>query len=227
MRNRKELPPLTIELILSWADSHKKKTGGWPKTKSGQVIGTSEIWNRIDSALQQGQRGLDAGSSLAKLLAEYRGVRHRFDLSDLTIRQILFWVDAHKAETGEWPNQKSGPVKSTDEKWAGIDAALSLGRRGLPRGSSLAKLLAEHRAVRNVRDLPPLTIKQILTWANEHMTAFGDWPNAKSGPVTGTDETWDRINNALHQGQRGLAGGASLRKLLGLRRVRGKRKIVG
>ena len=34
---------------------------------------------------------------------------------------------------------------STDETWAGIDNTLRKGRRGLPGGSSLAKLLDKHR----------------------------------------------------------------------------------
>jgi hypothetical protein len=46
--------------------------------------------------------------------------------------------------------------------------ALRLGLRGLPGGSSLARLLDEQRRVRNVKNLPPLTEEQILAWADEH-----------------------------------------------------------
>jgi hypothetical protein len=67
------------------------------------------------------------------------------DLPPLTVEQILTWIDAHKAATGIWPKQKSGPVSGTDETWAGINAALSRGKRGLPGGSSLAHLIKEHR----------------------------------------------------------------------------------
>jgi len=107
-------------------------------------VETDETWDRIDNSLQQGQRGLPKGSSLAKVLAEHRGVQNRHNRPPLTIDQIVAWVDAHKEATGGWPNRKSGQVTGTDETWAGIDAALHRGSRGLPGGSSLAKLLGEH-----------------------------------------------------------------------------------
>jgi hypothetical protein len=37
-----------------------------------------------------------------------------------------------------------------------LTAALAKGNSGLPGGSSLTKLLAQHRSVRNVSELPPL-----------------------------------------------------------------------
>ena len=119
-----------------------------------------------------------------------------------------------ESATGNWPGRNSGRVIGTDETWTGIDTALYCGVRGLPGGSSLAKLLAEHRGVRNVQDLPPLTVEQILAWADAHKAARGGWPNAKSGQVTGTDETWAGINAALIRGNRGLPGGSSLSRLL-------------
>ena len=127
--------------------------GKWPTKNVGQIEGTDETWARINDALYMGLRGLPSGSSLAKLLAEQRGVRNIQDLPDLTVKQILSWADTHKAARGDWPNVKSGKVAGTDETWAGINAALYTGLRGLPRGSSLAKLLAEHRGVRNIGDL--------------------------------------------------------------------------
>ena len=74
MRNIKDLPNLTIEQILKWADKHKKRTGEWPRQKSGEVTtGTpGETWLGIDHSLRRGSRGLPGGSSLAKLLDEKR-----------------------------------------------------------------------------------------------------------------------------------------------------------
>ncbi|MDA1050197.1 MAG: hypothetical protein O3C40_06920 [Planctomycetota bacterium] len=213
-RNRSDLPPLTIEQILVWADEHRAVTGEWPQQKSGKVIGTDETWAGIQFALSKRRRALHGGSSLARLLAEHRGVRNTMELSPLTIEQILFWVDEYRAGTGDWPKYNSGRVRGTDETWSGIDFALVQGRRGLPGGSSLAKQLAEHRSVRNIKDLPPLTTEQILVWADEHRAATGDWPQRTSGKVTGTDENWSIINNALQQGIRGIPGGSSLAKLL-------------
>ena len=214
VRNIKNLSPLTIKQILSWIDAHKAATGDWPKKNSGQVTGTDETWSTIDGSLRAGLRGLADGSSLTKLLAKYRGVRNVRNLPSLTIKQILAWVDAHKLAIDDWPNQESGPVTGTDEKWSGIDAALRAGNRSLPGGSSLARLLAERRGVRNRADVAELAIEQILEWADAHKTETGDWPNANSGQVTGTEETWAKIDRALRAGVRGLSGGSSLIKLL-------------
>jgi hypothetical protein len=70
----------------------------------------------------------------------------------------------------------------------GVDNSLRAGRRDLSGGSSLAILLAEHRGVRNLKGLPPLTIKQILAWVDAHNVAAGEWPNQYSGQVTDTDK---------------------------------------
>src|SRR5258708_1272399 len=56
-------PALTGALILSWADSHKRRTGRWPTAESGRVVGAEEKWKGIDSALREGYRGLPGGSS--------------------------------------------------------------------------------------------------------------------------------------------------------------------
>ena len=62
------------------------------------------------------------------------------------LSQILKWAEAHRLRTGQWPKVKSGEMYDIlGEKWANIDAALSQGRRGLPGGSSLAKLIASQR----------------------------------------------------------------------------------
>ena len=64
----------------------------------------------------------------------------------LTIQQILEWADEHHERTGEWPKQNSGPVRALKgETWGGVEGALFRQTRGLPGGSSIAKLLAEHR----------------------------------------------------------------------------------
>jgi hypothetical protein len=213
-RNTGDVAPLTIKQILVWADEHKSATGEWPRKTSSQVTGTDETWAAINAALSRGNRGLPSGSSLPKLLAEYRSVRNIHDLSPLTVEQILIWADLHKVATGDWPNQYSGQVTGTTEKWHAIQYALGAGARSLPRDSSLAKLLAEHRNVRNVHDLSPLAIGQILAWADAYKLATGKWPNRKAGVVTGTDETWAGIYGAVRQGQRGLPGGLSLPRLL-------------
>ena len=94
--------------------------------------------------------------------------------------------------------------------WAVIDSSLAKGLRGLPGASSLAQLLAEHRDMG-----PPLTVDQILEWADAHHTATGHWPTLTSGPVRGAeDENWARLDTLLRTGGRGLRRGLSLRLFL-------------
>ncbi len=132
----------------------------------------------------------------------------------LTIPQILAWADAHHQLTGTWPNADSGSVHELpDQTWGGVDWALKKGYRGLPGGSSLSRLLAEHRGVKKQRFQPPLTLKQILRWADAHHKRTGQWPTAASGPVhEAADEDWGRIDRALQVGLRGLSGGSTLRR---------------
>jgi hypothetical protein len=98
------------------------------------------------------------GASLARLLAQHRGVRNLRDLPFLSIRHILAWSDAYHARTGRWPTSEAGPVaEAPGETWRGIDQALRVGIRGLAGGSSLARLLAARRHARNAQRLPRLT----------------------------------------------------------------------
>lgn len=217
VRNRKDLPPLTIDRILEWADQYYNRTGAWPTDKSGAVEESlEETWKGIYLALYHGRRGLPGGSSLAQLLAEHRGVRNHLDLPSLTIDQILRWVDEHYQNTGKWPTTVSGRVNEVSgETWLAIDAALRSGRRGLPSGSSLAKLLAECRGKRNHKELPKLTIEAILAWIDTYRAHTGQWPDQKSGLVDeASDENWRKVDNALRIGLRGLAGGSSLARLI-------------
>jgi hypothetical protein len=61
----------------------------------------------------------------------------------------------------------SGSVRDQlGENWRKVDTALRYGLRGLGGGSSLARLLAQHRSVRNLQELPPLSIRHILAWSD-------------------------------------------------------------
>ena len=134
----------------------------------------------------------------------------------MTIKKILVWADAYLARSGQWPRCKSGPIpEAPAETWTAVDAALRAGGRGQPGGSSLTRLLARKRGVRNPARPPPLSVEQILGWAESHRQRTGVWPNAEAGSVADVPgETWRGIDNALRQGRRGLANGSSLAKLL-------------
>jgi hypothetical protein len=98
-------------------------------------------WSAVDAALKVGHRGLPGGSSLFRLMAQHREKR-----TALGIERILAWADSHHAATGSWPTLHSGKVVDTaGENSYTINGNLKVGRRGLPGGQSLAKLLAEHR----------------------------------------------------------------------------------
>jgi hypothetical protein len=145
--------PLTFESILGWADAHRVRTGDWPRSLSGPVKeADGETWRRVDQALRLGTRSLPGGSSLARLLAERRGVRNPIDPPPLSERQILAWARAHEARTGKRPNAASGPVVGVSgESWGGINQSLTRGLRGLPVGSSLAQFLrSQYRKLGNL-----------------------------------------------------------------------------
>jgi hypothetical protein len=74
------------------------------------------------------------------------------------------------------------------------------------------------------RHRPPLTVGQILAWADAHHARTGEWPTAFSGPVADAPgEKWDYLDQALRNGHRGLPGGDSLPRLLDRRRRGGKK----
>jgi hypothetical protein len=130
-------PPLTVDQVLAWADAHHACTGQWPTRRSGPVIGApGETWANVNQALAKGLRGLPR-SSLACLLADYRGVRYRWKGSRLTVQQVVAWARAHRRRTGKWPTQWSGPIpEAPGETWQGAaQAGVSRDRPpGEPRG---------------------------------------------------------------------------------------------
>jgi len=213
----RQRPPLSIPRILGWADDHFRNVGDWPSVESGPVLGApDESWRAISQALDHGYRDLPGGSSLARLLAERRGVRNRLVQPRLPEKQILSWAESHYRVTGRWPHNASGQVRAApNENWGRIGRALVRGDRGLRGGGSLAELLAKARGVRNPRKLPPLRIPQILLWADRHFKRYREWPTPRSGRVVGAiTEDWGKINTALKQGMRDLPGGSSLPQLL-------------
>lgn len=228
VRHRRGLPRLTVKQILKWADAHRSRNGRWPLGKTSPIPGTSgETWLTVQTALSLGGRGLAGGMTLAKLLAKHRGKPLPTERSRLTVRKILAWADAHHRRTGGWPKDHSRWVHGAPgEHWLRIDAALEAGFRGLPTGSSLPRLLAKHRGVRNVHGLPRLTIKQLLVWVDAHKKRTGRWPNWKSGRIANSPgDTWATVQNALFLGSRGMRNGNTLAQVLA--KHRGVRNHMG
>jgi hypothetical protein len=220
-------PPLTVEQILSWADAHYAAAGEWPKTATGVLLDNpSEKWLQIDMALRLGLRGLPAGDSLAALLERERGVKETESRPRLTEAKICRWAEAHCRQTGAWPDENSGPVAAAPgEVWQTLNESLRLGLRGLRGDDSLAQLLSRRLGIRSRTTAPPLTVAQVLSWAMDHESRTGRLPDAWSGPVRAVlGETWQKIDDCLRRGRRGLPAGGSLAQLLTLRRPASRRK---
>jgi hypothetical protein len=242
-------PDLTEERIVAWAHAYRERAGRWPTALSGAIADSApgDTWGAVSRALSGGDRGLPGGTTLARLLAERAGKRSHLGLPRLSEEQILAWADAYRAHTGAWPAARHVAIADTDplEVWANVNHALSQGMRGLPGGTSLARLLAERRGAfrpedrrpvrppedRNRSDqspagTTPLDNDRILAWADAHHAATGQWPVQKSGPVEpGSSVTWQQVDGALRLGRRGLPGGSSLAQLLG--QERGRPNIQG
>ncbi len=218
------LPSLTVEQILAWADAFHGRTGKWPGQSSGPIPeAPGETWGAVVNALWEGSRGLPAGLTLSQILALERSVRNRNRAIQcrLSRKRILAWTIAHHERTGKWPTGKSGPIpEAPGETWGAVEAALDRGRRGLRGGSSIARLLASYEIKRNRSALPRLTYKRILAWADAHLARTGQWPNTNSGPIEDAPgELWRSIDNSLRRGFRGLAEGSSLAELLARKRL--------
>jgi hypothetical protein len=175
-------PSLTAARILAWAEDHHRATGIWPSSLSGPVLhAQGEHWGSIDTALREGYRGLPGAQSLGRLIGRHAGPDAYRTRPKLTVEGILTWADAHRAAAGAWPIEDSGPVRSASgENWRAISGALARGHRGLPGGSSLACLLAEHRGVRNRSSRPYLSVEQARARGAAHRAA----PAADARAVT-------------------------------------------
>lgn len=228
-RNPKNLPVLTEDIILIWCDIFHTNHKDWPTGTDKRQVPTqpNESWSGINAALQKGVRGLSGKSSLSKLLGEKRGKRNRYNLPELTEKCILDWCDLFYAEHKEYPfsNELKPVPDHPDESWPAINSSLESGNRGLPGGSSLARLL-ERRGRKNLRNLPGLTEGIILTWCDAFFNAHGEWPSATDKrPIPNyPNESWSALDSALTNGRRGLVGGSSIPKLLETNRNRRNHK---
>ena len=70
-----------------------------------------------------------------------------------------------------------------------------------PRGLSLAKFLHEHGRKKRI---PDLTVKQIVGWIRDYLDANWEYSTRNSGKISGTKDTWSKIDTALKQRGRGL-----------------------
>jgi hypothetical protein len=221
--------PLDEKQVLAWCVAHRDRTGRWPTPKSGPVANVAdENWSTVDSALQAGWRGLSGGSSLARLRVLESRLRPVANVPPYSIDEILRWADCHHARRGRWPSLGSGLIpEAPGETWRQVHYALADGRRGLPGGSSLARVLVDGRGARVRRRLLPLSTDLILVWADAHYARTGQWPRTPSGPIPeAPGESWGKVQSALYCGTRGFPGRSSIVRLLREKRgVSGRRQL--
>ena len=118
--------------IRRWMDDYRAEKGAFPSKDCADSAPSGDRWGALDDALTDGRRGLPGGSSLAKL----RGAKAA--LTEAAIRQL---ADDYRVKNGVLPTQRSTGRAASGDRWDALDAALIRGYRGLPGGSSLAKLL--------------------------------------------------------------------------------------
>jgi transcriptional regulator with XRE-family HTH domain len=120
-------------------------------------------------------RGIAHRLGITRQAVEQRLAKHRARRQPLTVDRILELADRWHRRTGQWPKRTSGVIPGTHgDTWRGC--------RGLPSGSTPARLLAEHRSVRNRKALTRRTEEQICRWAKAHFERTGRWPG-HSGAV--------------------------------------------
>jgi hypothetical protein len=151
---------------------------------------------------------------LRRLRAQRGG---RLSHQTLSPQRILRAAEAYHAAMGRWPTSRSGPISGIPgETWSTINRALVRGLRGLPGGSSLARLMAAN--------LPAytrvLTVETIVAWGEVHYARHGRWPTRDAGAVIGAPgEKWSNLEQALYAGSHGLPAGLSLAKLFAGRKA--------
>ena len=197
------------ERYLTWLG----KRLGYRSVEDWMRIRRKDFWANFGASLIARYRSYE--DLLAECIPQWHRQPHHG--TTLTIKQILAGADAHFAAHGEWPAVATvEPVAEANATWRDIDVALRRGLRGLPGGTSLARLLQKLRGKQVVKRpyYPPLSAQQIVDWQKSYRQATGHWPVESSGPITeAPEETWLTVSRALQYGNRGLPGGSGLAKL--------------
>lgn len=191
-----------------------------PQVREAMKTAFSQVLTEFREATLARAAGLDAlGHQVHQVtgghMAEFARRLAAAHPAPLTIDGVLAWADAQHAATGAWPTSESGPIHNVaDETWKGVDSSLRLGHRGLPAGSSLARLLHGRRGVVNRLEPRQLTEEGVMELITQYHETHGEWPTRNSGAIPGTTLTWGAVDLALVHGRHGLPGGSSIAQLL-------------
>jgi hypothetical protein len=60
----------------------------------------------------------------------------------------------------------------------------------------------------------PISVEDVLAWADDHYARHDAWPTSHSGEIPGTEQNWTSINACFQNGCRGLTCGGSLATFL-------------
>ena len=177
-----DTPDLTADQVLTWADAFFTSHGDWPRWDSGPVPEShGETWFRISAAMVLGQRGFRRGESLGEFFARHGRVRCVASERELSVGLIMTWARAWRKRTGRWPSVRSGQIPGQDGlTWRTVNEVLRSGRAGRPAGTNLSLL---RRVGPESAEALPLTVQEILEWADDHHKQTGKWPASTSGRV--------------------------------------------
>ena len=206
VRHHLKQDKLTIHQIIEWAKDHFGKTKEWPTYKSGNVLAEpSENWSAIRSNLVAGGRGLPKGLSVEKVLFDELGVVGVRAGKKLTEQRVLTFALMHYEETGSYPTESSDWILDGKDSWPTISFALNQGLRGLPGGSSLAKLLQAHNLKANPHERDYPSKDEIVDAAEIYQALAIDnkLPTKESGSFLNPkylDLSWGAINSAITRG---------------------------
>jgi superfamily II DNA or RNA helicase len=190
--------------VVSAIKSHDSRVEGW--VASGGSFRSGDAKQHIEFNIN-----LPAGIQGKFFEAiESRIVRRFHERGQLTEEIIWGWMQEYHKEHGNWPYR--GPCgRIPGDSWNNINQCLRKGLRGLPYGSSLAKIRREKSGEPDTRNVM-LTEELIWQWMEGFRDKQGKFPTLSS--FEGTEGgRWVTINEALKGGYRGLPGGSSLLKL--------------
>jgi len=199
---------LSSETIVEWIKLFHDKYGEYPKFNDSRRIPEMDLsWCAIDASLKRGQNGLPGGDSVANMIYRYFGKKNIKNLHNLYIDEIVDWMILFEKEYGKYPTQQDNRVikEMGEETWKSINSSLLAGRRGLEK-SSLGKIKEKYFDVKNQKNLPKLSISQIIEWTTLFIKEFQCYPTRKDKRIIPEmkNETWSIIDTALEEGLRGL-----------------------
>lgn len=152
IKNNNEKAPLSVAKIVTAARLFYREHGILPSQSTTDPVPgmKGENWSAINANLKQGGRGLPGSTSLSNVLAGLRdelGIVSRKEKPLLTEKQIIVAAKKYYKVTGRLPGaHNQDPVPGMPgEKWQNIQNALKKGLRGLPGGTSLARILEDLR----------------------------------------------------------------------------------